>query len=70
MWQEIVANKETYEDEIVNNALQINLKRWVGNPHFKLQVLSKNPYMKKLTKKKGNKNIRTDNIIITHKYCN
>lgn len=48
MWQEIIANKETHEDEIIHNTFEINLEWRVRNCHLMLQILPKSPDVEKL----------------------
>nr|GMD93794.1 hypothetical protein Iba_chr14fCG10910 [Ipomoea batatas]GME06166.1 hypothetical protein Iba_scaffold3961.4CG0690 [Ipomoea batatas] len=48
MWQKIIPNKETHEYKIINNALEINLKRRIWNSEFILQVLPQGPNIEEL----------------------
>lgn len=53
MWQEIIANKKTDKDEVINYAVQIFLQLRVRYLHVVLQILSKRPDIDELPKDKG-----------------
>lgn len=54
MWQKIIANKETHEDEIIHNALKIDLKGKIRDSHFIFQILSESPNVEKLQNTSAN----------------
>lgn len=53
MWQEIIANKKTDEDEVINYAVQMFLQLRVRYLHVVLQILWKRPDVHELAKDKG-----------------
>lgn len=48
VWKKIIANKEAYENEIIHNALQVNLKGRIRDSKFIIQVFPQSPDIKKL----------------------